>query len=463
MRKHKKILVALLAVAALVAMIVPVGTASAGSWSVEQITHANIPDARLDHVFVLPSDTDNVWIVGERNDDTNVPVILRSTDGGTTWTNATTPATMDQDIDGLYFASATEGWFSAGAGYIYHTTDGGANWTLQTSDTDQALYAIEFLADGDTGVAVGFNGAVTNTTDGGATWTAETLTSTGGSQMLFGVELASNDVWYAVGKAGNFFKSTNGGDTWTNNPGVGLGEEIAAEFFFDCAAPSATEAYIGTQSGIIVKTADGTTWTSIASSVTGASSVYAIDAIGAGKVWACGGAGKLIYTEDGGTTWNTKTTGMASNLRHLDFVAGEVGYVVGDGGAVFKVTFTPALPTAAFSADVVTAVVDTDVTFTDASTGGVTAWAWDFGDDSGTSTVQDPVYAYDTAGTYTVTLTVTNEDGDDELVKTDYITITGAGCCASAAATAADIGSSAALVGMLGLMATYFHFRKRRS
>jgi PKD repeat protein len=52
-----------------------------------------------------------------------------------------------------------------------------------------------------------------------------------------------------------------------------------------------------------------------------------------------------------------------------------------------------------------------DCTFTDASTDGdgtVVAWAWDFGD--GTSSVQDPQHAFAAAGTYTVRLTVTDDD-----------------------------------------------------
>jgi PKD repeat protein len=47
------------------------------------------------------------------------------------------------------------------------------------------------------------------------------------------------------------------------------------------------------------------------------------------------------------------------------------------------------------------------VAFTDSSTGSPTTWAWDFGD-GGTSTSQNPSHDYTAAGTYTVTLSVTN-------------------------------------------------------
>nr|MBP6640208.1 T9SS type A sorting domain-containing protein [Bacteroidia bacterium] len=47
------------------------------------------------------------------------------------------------------------------------------------------------------------------------------------------------------------------------------------------------------------------------------------------------------------------------------------------------------------------------VPFTDASTGGVTTWFWDFGD-AQTSTLQNPVHSYLALGVYTVTLIVTD-------------------------------------------------------
>lgn len=48
--------------------------------------------------------------------------------------------------------------------------------------------------------------------------------------------------------------------------------------------------------------------------------------------------------------------------------------------------------------------------FTDESIGG-SSWSWDFGDDIGSSTVQNPAYQYSEDGLYTVTQYVTNEFG----------------------------------------------------
>jgi PKD repeat protein len=60
-----------------------------------------------------------------------------------------------------------------------------------------------------------------------------------------------------------------------------------------------------------------------------------------------------------------------------------------------------------FMADVNTGAAPLMVHFTDKSGGSPTGWQWDFGNGS-YSTLQNPVYTYNTPGTYTVTLTATD-------------------------------------------------------
>jgi PKD repeat protein len=81
-------------------------------------------------------------------------------------------------------------------------------------------------------------------------------------------------------------------------------------------------------------------------------------------------------------------------------------------------------PITAFTATPAAGLAPLTVQFTDASTGGPTSWSWSFGD-GGTSTSQNPQHTYTTPGTYTVTLTATNEYGSDYELKTDYITVYG--------------------------------------
>ncbi|NQU49115.1 MAG: PKD domain-containing protein [Planctomycetes bacterium] len=83
-------------------------------------------------------------------------------------------------------------------------------------------------------------------------------------------------------------------------------------------------------------------------------------------------------------------------------------------------------PTAAFSGTPTSGTAPLDVSFTDASTGSPTSWAWDFGDGT-TSTQQNPSHTYTAVGTHTVSLTVTNAYGNDMDEKVDHVTVTDSG------------------------------------
>jgi PKD repeat protein len=82
---------------------------------------------------------------------------------------------------------------------------------------------------------------------------------------------------------------------------------------------------------------------------------------------------------------------------------------MGNTNALVSVTAPNVAPTAGFTHG----CTDLDCNFTDTSTdsdGTVVAWLWDFGDGNGSS-AQNPSHSYAAAGDYTVSLTVTDDDG----------------------------------------------------
>ncbi|WP_313790931.1 PKD domain-containing protein [Allomuricauda sp. SCSIO 65647] len=123
---------------------------------------------------------------------------------------------------------------------------------------------------------------------------------------------------------------------------------------------------------------------------TEADPVYTFNTVGTYDV-------ELTVTDDGGLTNTDSVTITVNEPNQQPTALAEATPLEGD--APLQVTFTGSNST------------DSD--------GTIESYAWDFGD-GGTSTEADPVYTFNTAGTYNVELTVTDDGG---LTDTDTVTI----------------------------------------
>ncbi len=85
-------------------------------------------------------------------------------------------------------------------------------------------------------------------------------------------------------------------------------------------------------------------------------------------------------------------------------------------------------PVANFTANTTTGPRPLTVSFTDTSSGSPTAWAWTFGDGRTASTGPVVTHVYTTAGTYSVSLTVTSLSGSNSVTKTNYIVVSVGTC-----------------------------------
>jgi PKD repeat protein len=81
------------------------------------------------------------------------------------------------------------------------------------------------------------------------------------------------------------------------------------------------------------------------------------------------------------------------------------------------------IPRSDFVADKTKGQAPFEVLFTDLSKGNPVSWNWNFGDGI-TSTDRNPVHKYTTIGTYPVSLTTTNANGQDTETKEKYIVVT---------------------------------------
>lgn len=140
-------------------------------------------------------------------------------------------------------------------------------------------------------------------------------------------------------------------------------------------------------------------------------------AVGADYIWDFGDG-----TDSTTTSTSITHAYTADNLYTVTLT------VVDTNGCDSTITKTIRIlkPTAGFSMSILNAGCGSlQSQFTDASTGFVTNWVWDFGTGS-TSVLQNPIYTYTQAGTFDVSLIVTNAGGcKDTLVKTSFAVVPG--------------------------------------
>ena len=111
------------------------------------------------------------------------------------------------------------------------------------------------------------------------------------------------------------------------------------------------------------------------------------------------------------------------------------------------VTSAPVLPTAAFSGTPRSGDAPLTVQFSDESVPGsssISTWAWGFGD-GGISSEPNPSHTYSTAGTFTVSLTVTTSVGSDAITMNRYVIVNMTPVEPTAAFTAAPSSGDAPL------------------
>ncbi|MCA0376551.1 MAG: oxidoreductase [Gemmatimonadetes bacterium] len=297
----------------------------------------------------------------------NNGVVLRTIDGGSTWTRLPAPGGDSLQYRDVHAASDTEAWIlsigNGSASRIYHTTDAGATWTPQFINRDTTVF-LDCLSVGARGQAVVFGDAsgtadqrrtsILRTEDGGATWRMlppaavpaplqdEGAFAASGQCVMHG---DANTVYIATGAPGaRLFVSRNAGRTWAveNTPFVrGTAAGLTGLAFQSAQRGIAVGADINrlrndTSSSVVGVTTDGgRTWEMRKRPpVAGAL---------AGIVWVPGasaetavvsGYGGAAYTHDAGRTWTAINTAASAGVTS----AGKVAWL-GGRGVIYRVAF----------------------------------------------------------------------------------------------------------------------------
>lgn len=264
---------------------------------------------------------------------------------------------------GFVAANALAGSASAVAG-VWYTTDYGATWTQTAADPFGAAEHIAAVAcfelDPTTtrvivarGVTDAGNPAeIAYSDDFGTTWTNVNVGTTNG-QFVQGPHgmflLDGNHIWLAT-DGGYIYFSEDGGVSWTaQEEGNATSEDLNAVHF-----ASDRIGYAAGGAGDVLRTIDGGfSWTKVSDPVNAV--LNTIQTLDAQRAWSGSAAGRMYYTEDGGTTWNERTfsgngVGAVNDIAFFsDLIgfmlhdnAGPVGRVFGtiDGGYTWEAITT---------------------------------------------------------------------------------------------------------------------------
>ncbi len=340
-------------------------------------------------------------------------VIIKTTDGGDNWTQIW-PASGDIDgLQGIWFINDNLGFAGGWNNYFIKTTDGGASWTNVSCGTNVWYYTDVVFWDSNNGVASAYMNSADQcvfiTSDGGNTWTQAT---SGIQANLMGICYADQNTLFGVSTNANVYKSTDGGHNWTVASNLGA-------LLFGVEFADANFGVVGGEEKIFTTNDGGTTWTTF---TTGYENFYACKAYSDGTAYV-GGTDENIYgTTDFGATWSMEHNGSGtSHLYRIRETADGSLFACGSQGTI--ISREPIL-SADFEADVTSVCEGSTVNFTDLSSGVITSWDWSFeGGTPSTSTSQNPSVVYNTAGTYDVTLEVSDGTNTNTTLKSDYITV----------------------------------------
>lgn len=274
---------------------------------------------------------------------------------------------------------------------------------------------------------------------GTVSWTALGTPTGSGNIYEFAIAPSNNQVIYTLKLGTNAVaKSTNGGTSFT---AVSTG--LPTNAYPTWIAVSNTDPNVAfvTYSGYsatakIYKTINGgTSWTNLSSGLPNVPVncvVYHNGNSGGDGIYIGTDVG-VYYRDNSMTTWVDFSAGLPNcSVRDLEIFyptgrlkAGTYGRGTWESDLYSNV---PTLPVASFTANNQVICTGQSVQFTNTSTGSPTSYSWTFaGGNPATSTAANPVVTYASAGTYAVSLTVTNANGTDTENQTTYITVSAGG------------------------------------
>lgn len=297
-----------------------------------------------DYYAVAVVDPDHVWIVGSYG-----TVLLLGEEGRKI--ELRSPPVHDP-LFCASFRDASTGVIGGRGGLILRTTDGGRSWSpAKTPGVKENVLAIARGRDPRRLWAVGPQGTMLRTSDDGETWEDRSL---GKDITLNGVTFIDDQEGWVVGEFGTMLHTLDGGDTWERSEGIeGLPpyvEDVSAEvalrvgipplsqddlYLFDVAFVTPDAGYVVAAGGFVLATVDrGRRWTATHAGTR--NTLFAITSAPGGGLISTGVLGTFVHRrEDRWVRDEEISHRLFTWIRAVDFSAdGAFGVAVGGKATV---------------------------------------------------------------------------------------------------------------------------------
>jgi photosystem II stability/assembly factor-like uncharacterized protein len=272
-------------------------------------------------------------------------------------------------LPNMHWISDNEGWICSGiVGEIYHTTDGGQTFTIQTTQYyTNAVYMFNSLA----GYSGGAEGRIYKTSNGGTTWVVHGSIG----EPLRDIDFPpDSDTGYCSGDKGKIYKINPSGvssmytglnsnlksiSVPTKSQGWSCGGTIVVHYtgitwITDQVYPSETynaicminntTGWTVGDGGVLIKTTDGHNWNYQTNPDPSNRTLNEVFFLNVNEGWAIGDGGVILHTTNGGSLWTIEAAGMTTNmLRAIQFTTPTNGYLLGNNKTLLKYTLLTGL------------------------------------------------------------------------------------------------------------------------
>jgi PKD repeat protein len=293
---------------------------------------------------------------------------------------------------------------------------------------------------------------VWKSTDGAGLWSKLGTIGSGtvNVQAIAAVPTTNGQVIWAA-KGGTLYKTINGGTNWTTIAGGLPNGNISDIVVHPTDVNKAWVTFSGFSNSLKVygTSNQGANWTNLSGSVPNVSvNCITIDNAGNDALYIGTDVG-VFFKDATMNIWQPFSQGLPNvmvtqlEIYYAGMPAPKIRASTYGRGMWESTLFAPGAytPDANFAGNNLIGCPGLGVQFTDYSAGSPTAWSWSFpGGNPSTSAAQHPFVAYNTPGTYSVSLNVINANGNNTESFTNYITV-------SNSTNAAPIGTGTTICG----------------